>query len=173
MFCPKCGAENTEGNKYCQKCGATVSVETPKPTGVCAKCGTKNAEGTKYCQSCGSMLDTSKVAGSTTSLEPNVAGLLCYVLGWITGLVFILIEKENKFVRFHAMQSIVTFGAFTVLWIPFSILSQMDILRVLFGILQAVTGILAFVLWIVLMIKAYQGERFKLPIAGDIAEKNS
>jgi uncharacterized membrane protein/ribosomal protein L40E len=173
MFCPKCGAENTEGNKYCQKCGATVSVETPKPTGVCAKCGTKNAEGTKYCQSCGSMLETSKVAGSTTSLEPNVAGLLCYVLGWITGLVFILIEKENKFVRFHAMQSIVTFGAFTVLWIPFSILSQMDILRVLFGILQAVTGILAFVLWIVLMIKAYQGERFKLPIAGDIAEKNS
>jgi uncharacterized membrane protein len=156
MFCPKCGAENTEGNKYCQKCGATVSVETPKPTGVC-----------------GSMLDTSKVAGSTTSLEPNVAGLLCYLVGWITGLVFILIEKENKFVRFHAMQSIVTFGAFTVLWIPFSILSQMDILRVLFGILQAVTGILAFVLWIVLMIKAYQGERYKLPIAGDIAEKNS
>ena len=173
MFCPKCGAENTEGNKYCQKCGATVSVETPKPTGVCAKCGTKNAEGTKYCQSCGSMLDTFKVAGSTTSLEPNVAGLLCYLVGWITGLVFILIEKENKFVRFHAMQSIVTFGAFTVLWIPFSILSQMDILRVLFGILQAVTGILAFVLWIVLMIKAYQGERYKLPIAGDIAEKNS
>jgi uncharacterized membrane protein/ribosomal protein L40E len=173
MFCPKCGAENTEGNKYCQKCGAAVSVETPKPTGVCAKCGTKNAEGTKYCQSCGSMLDTSKVAGSTTSLEPNVAGLLCYVLGWITGLVFILIEKENKFVRFHAMQSIVTFGAFSVLWIPFSILSQMDILRVLFGILQAVTGILAFVLWIVLMIKAYQGERYKLPIVGDIAENNS
>ena len=173
MFCPKCGAENTEGNKYCQKCGATVSVETPKPTGVCAKCGTKNAEGTKYCQSCGSMLDTSKVAGSTTSLEPNVAGLLCYVLGWITGLVFILIEKENKFVRFHAMQSIVTFGAFCVLWIPFSILSQLDILRALFGILYTITGILAFVLWIVLMVKAYQGERFKLPIAGDIADKNS
>jgi len=175
MFCPKCAADNTEGNKYCQKCGSPLVVEAPKPTGVCAKCGTKNAEGTKYCQNCGSMLDTQapKVAGSTTSLEPNVAGLLCYVLGWITGLVFILIEKENKFVRFHAMQSIVTFGAFTVLWIPFSILSQMDILRVLFGILQAVTGILAFVLWIVLMIKAYQGERFKLPIAGDIAEKNS
>jgi len=173
MFCPKCGAENTEGNKYCQKCGATVSVETPKPTGVCAKCGTKNAEGTKYCQNCGSMLDTSKVAGSTTSLEPNVAGLLCYVLGWITGLVFILIEKENKFVRFHAMQSIVTFGAFCVLWIPFSILSQLDILRALFGILYTITGILAFVLWIVLMVKAYQGERFKLPIAGDIADKNS
>ena len=101
-----------------------MSVETPKPTGVCAKCGTKNAEGTKYCQNCGSMLDTQapKVAGSTTSLEPNVAGLLCYLVGWITGLVFILIEKENKFVRFHAMQSIVTFGALTVLWIALSVL---------------------------------------------------
>jgi uncharacterized membrane protein len=143
MFCPKCGAENTEGNKYCQNCGSMLDTQAPK------------------------------AAGSTTSLEPNVAGLRCYLVGWITGLVFILIEKENKFVRFHAMQSIVTFGAFTVLWIPFSILSQMDILRVLFGILQAVTGILAFVLWIVLMIKAYQGERYKLPIAGDIAEKNS
>jgi len=175
MFCPKCAAENTEGNKYCQKCGAVIAADAPKPTGVCAKCGTKNAEGTKYCQNCGSMLDTQapKVAGSTTSLEPNVAGLLCYVLGWITGLVFILIEKENKFVRFHAMQSIVTFGAFCVLWIPFSILSQLDILRALFGVLYAITGILAFVLWIVLMVKAYQGERFKLPIAGDIAEKNS
>ena len=175
MFCPKCAADNTEGNKYCQKCGAPLAVETPKPTGVCAKCGTKNAEGTKYCQNCGSMLDTqaAKVAGSTTSLEPNVAGLLCYLVGWITGLVFILIEKENKFVRFHAMQSIVTFGAFCVLWIPFSILSQLDILRALFGILYTITGILAFVLWIVLMVKAYQGERFKLPIAGDIAENNS
>jgi uncharacterized membrane protein/ribosomal protein L40E len=167
MFCPKCGAENTEGNKYCQKCGATVSVETPKPTGVCAKCGTKNAEGTKYCQSCGSMLETSKVAGSTTSLEPNVAGLLCYVLGWITGLVFILIEKENKFVRFHAMQSIVVFGAWNVLaiilwWIPF-----------VGWILGTVLSLLGLVLWIILMVKAYQGERFKLPIAGDIAEKNS
>jgi uncharacterized membrane protein/ribosomal protein L40E len=167
MFCPKCGAENTEGNKYCQKCGAPLAVETPKPTGVCAKCGTKNAEGTKYCQSCGSMLDTSKVAGSTTSLEPNVAGLLCYVLGWITGLIFILIEKENKFVRFHAMQSIVVFGAWNVLaiilwWIPF-----------VGWILGTVLSLLGLVLWIILMVKAYQGERFKLPIAGDIAEKNS
>jgi uncharacterized membrane protein len=175
MFCPKCAADNTEGNKYCQKCGSPLVVEAPKPTGVCAKCGTKNAEGTKYCQNCGSMLDTqaAKVAGSTTSLEPNVAGLLCYVLGWITGLVFILIEKENKFVRFHAMQSIVTFGAFSALWIPFYIFSRLDILAILFGILQVIIGVLVFVLWIVLMVKAYQGERFKLPIAGDIAEKNS
>lgn len=172
MFCPKCGVENTEGNKYCQKCGAALAADVAKPTGVCAKCGTKNAEGTKYCQNCGSMLDiqATKATGSTTSLEPNVAGLLCYLAGWITGLVFILIEKENKFVRFHAMQSIVTFGALTVLWIVFGILWFIPVVGAL---LSAIGWILGVVLWILLMVKAYQGERFKLPIAGDIAEKNS
>jgi uncharacterized membrane protein/ribosomal protein L40E len=176
MFCPKCGAENTEGNKYCQKCGAALSVETLKPTGVCAKCGTQNDEGTKYCKNCGSMLDVqaTRATGSTTSLEPNVAGLLCYLAGWITGLIFILIEKENKFVRFHAVQSIVTFGALTVLWIVLGVLKAVvGPLDWLFWILQAVAWILGLVLWIVLMVRAYQGERFKLPIAGDFAEKNS
>ena len=99
--------------------------------------------------------------GKTSSgLEPNIAGLLCYVLGWVTGLAFLLLEKENKFVRFHAIQSIIVFGAVTVLyiilfWIPF---------------LGWIIWLLALVLWIVLMIKAYQGEMFKLPVAGQIAE---
>ena len=140
------------------------------PIGVCAKCGTKNAEGVKYCTNCGSMLDVAKAAGSTTSLEPNIAGLLCYLAGWITGLIFILIEKENKFVRFHAMQSIVTFGALTVLWIVFGALWFIPVVGAL---LSAIAWILGVILWIVLMVKAYQGERFKLPIAGDFAEKNS
>jgi len=172
MLCPKCGVENTEGNKYCQKCGAALAADAPKATGVCAKCGTKNAEGTKYCQNCGSMLDTQapKVAGSTTSLEPNIAGLLCYLAGWITGLVFILIEKENKFVRFHAMQSILTFGVITVVWVVLQVLAS---IFWPFYFLGVPFWILSVVLWIVLMVKAYQGERFKLPIAGDIAEKNS
>jgi uncharacterized membrane protein len=102
-----------------------------------------------------------------------VAGLLCYLAGWITGLVFILIEKENKFVRFHAMQSIVTFGALTVVWIVLSVLHAMVGVHALFWTLEAIASILGLVLWIVLMVKAYQGERFKLPVAGDIAEKNS
>ncbi len=178
MVCPKCGTENAEGNKYCQKCGSSLIVESPQPTGgkaYCSKCGAEIPGGDKYCPKCGSLSTTEapRAVGSTTSLEPNVAGLLCYLAGWITGLIFILIEKENKFVRFHAMQSIVTFGAFTVIWIPLSILAGLDVLRVLFSVLEAVVGILAFVLWIVLMIKAYHGERYKLPIAGDIAEKNS
>ena len=172
MFCPKCGADNTEGNKFCQKCGAALSAETPKPTGVCAKCGTQNDEGTKYCKNCGSILDVpGKAAGSTTSLEPNVAGTLCYLAGWITGLIFILIEKENKFVRFHAMQSIVTFGGLTVVWVMLQVLTS--VVSGWFWILGAPVWILSVILWVILMVKAYQGERFKLPIAGDIAGKNS
>lgn len=102
---------------------------------------------------------------SSTGLDENVAGLLCYVLGWIGGLVFILIEPENKFVRFHAMQSIIVFGALNVIWIP---LQFIPFLAVFIGWLL---GALGFVLWIVLMVKAYQGEMYKLPVAGDLAEK--
>jgi uncharacterized membrane protein len=107
------------------------------------------------------------MAKTSTGLEENIAGLLCYVLGWITGLVFFLIEKENKFVRFHALQSIIVFGILSVAsivigWIPF-----------VGWVISALIGILALVLWIILMIKAYQGEKFKLPWAGDLAEKNS
>jgi uncharacterized membrane protein len=60
---------------------------------------------------------------SSTGMQPNVAALLSYVLGWITGLIFFLIEKENKFVRFHAAQSLVVFGALTVLQIALGIFS--------------------------------------------------
>ena len=107
------------------------------------------------------------MAKTSTGLEENVAGLLCYVLGWITGLVFILIEKENKMVRFHALQSIIVFGAITVVSI---VVSWIPIIGYIIGILLS---ILALVLWILLMVKAYQGEKYKLVIAGDIAEKHT
>ncbi len=102
---------------------------------------------------------------TSTGLAENVAGLLCYVLGWISGIVFILIEQENKFVRFHAIQSIIVFGAITIAslilsWIPF--------IGIFFGWLISVLGL---ILWIVLMVKAYQGTRYKLPWSGNLAEK--
>jgi uncharacterized membrane protein len=102
--------------------------------------------------------------GSSTGLEPNIAGLLCYLGGWISGIVFLVIEEKNKFVRFHALQSIVTFGALTVAgallgWIPYA--------GSVFG---TIIGILAFILWILLMVKAYHGELYKLPVAGQVAE---
>jgi len=102
-------------------------------------------------------------AESSTDLTQNIAGLLCYLGFWITGIVFLVIEQKNKFVRFHALQSIIVFG---VLSVAIAILSWIPFVGGFFG---AVIGILIFILWLVLMIKAYQGELIKVPIAGDIA----
>ncbi len=103
---------------------------------------------------------------TSSGMDQNVAGLLCYVAGWITGLIFFLIEKENRFVRFHAMQSIITFGGLTVLFIVLGMIPFLNLLLV------PILALLQLVLWIVLMVKAYQGQLFKLPMIGDMAEKN-
>lgn len=114
------------------------------------------------------MTEENKDLGETSiGMQANLAALLSYFLGFITGLVFYLVEKKNKFVRFHAMQSIVVFGGifvinFVMLFIP-----------VLGVLVSALLSLLSLVLWVLLMIKAYQGEYFRLPIAGDIAERNS
>jgi len=107
---------------------------------------------------------------SSTGLDSNVGGLLSYVLGWITGLIFFLLEEKDEYVRFHAMQSIIVFGAITVVSIVIGILFLVPFLG---NVLGGFLWVASVVLWIVLMVKAYQGERFKLPIAGDLAEKYS
>jgi uncharacterized membrane protein len=104
---------------------------------------------------------------SSTGLEANIAGLLCYVLGWVSGLVFILIEKQSNFVRFHAIQSIYVFGAITVAGI---VLGWIPVIGMVIGSLIWVLGV---ILWIILMIKAYQGEKYKLRWVGDWAEKQA
>jgi len=115
-----------------------------------------------------------KAKGKTsTGLESNVAGLLCYVFGWITGVVFLILEKDNKFVRFHAVQSIVVFGAFNIVFFILWIFTWIPFVWIFFLVLIYIIGVFAFILWIVLMLKAYAGEKFKLPVAGDFAEKAS
>ena len=107
-----------------------------------------------------------KDLGSTSlGMEANIAALLSYLLGVVTGIIFYVLEKENKFVRFHAMQSIITFAAVFVL----SVLCQF-VLTMLWP-LAVILNIIGVALWVVLMVKAYQGEFFKLPVIGDIAEK--
>ena len=108
----------------------------------------------------------SEANGKTSmGLEENIAGLLCYVLWWITGIVFLLVEKDNKFVRFHAWQSIITFGFVSV---ASFILNFIPFIGTFLGIVLSVVSV---ILWVILMIKAYQGQMYKLPVAGDIAEK--
>ena len=142
MFCTHCGAENPEGANFCSKCGNRLgAAATP----------TEDADKSE--------------AESSTGLSANVAGLLCYVAAWITGIVFLVLEKKSTFVKFHAYQSIMTFGVLTVAqlalgWIP------------LIGwILNILIGILMFILWIILIIQAGTGKMWKVPWAGDWAEK--
>jgi uncharacterized membrane protein len=124
-------------------------------------------------------METKDLGKTSTGIQANVAGLLCYVLGWLTGLIFFLIEKENKFVRFHALQSMIVFGGLFILTLAigmfmgvFASLGAGFLVPVL-SLINGLLGLVGLVLWILLMIKAYQGEKFKLPVAGDIAEKNA
>ena len=109
---------------------------------------------------------TKELGKSSTGLQPNVAALLCYLAGFITGIIFFIIEKENKFVKFHAMQSIITFGSLFVLQIVCTVL-------VFSLVLVPILNIVGLIVWVILMVKAYQGEMFKLPIIGDMAEKKA
>jgi uncharacterized membrane protein len=112
--------------------------------------------------------NTERTARTALGCDANVAAALAYLLGWISGLVILLMERQNRFVRFHALQSILVFGALSLAW--FLCLS-IPILGWLISFILIPP--LSAVLWLLLMFKAYQGERFKLPIAGDIAEERS
>jgi uncharacterized membrane protein len=143
-FCSACGAE-VSGAAFCPKCGAAQSAAAA-PSGAVA-------------------------ASPTAGLDENVAGLLCYVLGWITGLIFFLIDKR-PFVRFHAAQSIGLsiglFAVYLVIGVLFTMLHFMSMGFLALAI-YPLLGLLVFVLWIFMMYKAYQHEKFMLPIIGPIA----
>jgi len=100
---------------------------------------------------------------SSTGLDENVAGFLCYLLGFITGIVFLIVEKKSPFVRFHAKQSTI---AFLGLFIIKLILSPIPLLNLLIFPLW----VFALILWLILMVKALRGERYRLPIVGKWAE---
>ncbi len=118
------------------------------------------------------------MASTDSGLSENVAGFLCYLVGWITGLIFLLIDKR-PYVRFHAAQSLVVFGGLHILRIALAMVFGMGWMLgggmgwtgfTFAGLLFSLIGLVGLVLWIVLMVKAYQGVRFKVPVAGDIAE---
>jgi uncharacterized membrane protein len=157
MFCSKCGTENPEGAKFCSKCGAELGA----PAKLSETVAKPEAE-------------------SSTGMSANTAGLLCYVAWWITGIIFVVLEKKSKFVKFHAWQSIMTFGALTVVQIILSIIGTIAWTISPFGgpwLLAHVLGIIVWVisvgLWIALMLLAYQGKMWKVPLAGNWAEKQA
>lgn len=111
------------------------------------------------------MDENSQKTKSSTGLEPNIAAMLSYLLGFITGIIFLVIEKNDKFVRFHALQSIIVSGALflvsTVLgWIP-----------IIGWLIVFFLGPIGFIIWILLLYKAYKGQWYEFPIAGKIAKE--
>jgi len=100
---------------------------------------------------------------SSTGLEENVAGFLCYLLGFITGIVFLVVEKKSSFVKFHAKQSTI---AFLILFVMILILGWIPVIGILIILFT-------LILWLLLMIKALRGERYLLPIVGKMAEEKT
>ncbi|HTC23038.1 MAG TPA: DUF4870 domain-containing protein [Gemmatimonadales bacterium] len=115
----------------------------------------------------------SNTPSTSGGLTPNLAGALSYLLGPVTGIIFLLLERTNKFVRFHAMQSTVLGVAWIVFSIALSVLSGIvPVIGWIFGLLiSIVLGIGGFILWLLLMWNAYQGKEWELPVVGPFARK--
>jgi uncharacterized membrane protein len=150
----------------------------------CSGCGAVVNEGIAFCPKCGTPLGAGGVPAMPVAAVPaagglseNMASLLCYVVGWITGIIFLVIDRRPT-VRFHAAQSIVVFGALNVLRvvISFGFLGswRYGYGAVGFWSLWAMVSlgltIVTLILWILLMVTAYQGKRIEIPIAAGIAK---
>ena len=159
----------------------------------CTKCGAQVGQGMSFCPACGSPAGT--VAGApapagggaavpatgSTAMSSNVAGLLTYILGFITGIIFLVIEpyRRDKFVRFHAFQSIFL----SAVWIGFRIVWGSIVMGMLWSPLSGLWGLLAMISMLVslaflacmlfLMYKAYNNEMYRIPFIGDLAEQQA
>lgn len=113
---------------------------------------------------------------TSTGIEPNVAAALSYILGLITGIIFLVLEKDNRFIRFHAAQSIAVSVIIVAVSIAVSLVSGILAFIPVLGwiaVFLLTTGLAigTFILWVLLMYKAYQGEEWELPIAGGFARR--
>jgi uncharacterized membrane protein len=149
---------------FCKACGQEIGTAT-----FCPKCGANQGVVTTPAAAQGTAV--APAASPTEGIQENVAGLLCYVLGWVTGIIFLLIDKR-PWVKFHAAQSIVVFGGLMILRIALGFMHAFGGLVSwgFFGFVGLLLGLLTFVMWILLMIKAYQHQTFRVPIAADIAD---
>ena len=136
---------------FCKSCGQDIGTAA-----FCPKCGANQGAAVAPI--------AAPAAPSSEGLAENVAGLLCYSLGWVTGIIFLLIDKR-PWVKFQAAQSIAVFGGLTIIRIGLVFMGHL----IGWGIFTLI-GLLSVVLWIFLMIKAYQHASVRIPIASDIAD---
>jgi uncharacterized membrane protein len=186
LHCTKCGAAVDAAAPFCQVCGARqpVGAAVPDIGAQAAQTGATPAmtEGTPA----GSAPAPGQAAGGAgvqSSLTENAAAALSYSLLWITGIIFLIIDKR-PFVQFHAAQSLVLFGA---LWIVRQVVGAAFGISMVFGdwggwrrgfwpafgpglTLLGLLSLATFVLWLLLMLKAYQGENFRIPVVAEVAD---
>ncbi len=142
----------------------------------CSNCGTQIADGSTTCAACASRIPAAPAAavGNVGGMADNVAGMLAYFT-IIPAIIFLVLEPYNKsrFVRFHAWQCLFFAIAWTVLWIGLSIVAHIPILGWLTILIWPLVGLAGLVVWIILVIKANGGQMYKLPVIGDLAEKQA
>jgi uncharacterized membrane protein len=162
-FCSKCGAQLAAGSGFCGSCGTAVAGQSVTPSsGVAAA--------------------PAQPAPASAGMTNNVAGMLCYILGVITGVIFLVLEpyKNNRFIRFHAFQSIFFWVACFGFWMIWSWLIVGMIFSTgglgmlgFIGLVFTLVRLAMLAAWIFLMYKAYNNEEFKLPFIGDLAAKQA
>jgi uncharacterized membrane protein len=161
-FCAICGAALTQESGFCGSCGKPIGAAVQAPVPAPQATSTRSAG----------------IAGSG-GLDSNLAGALAYVLGLFTGILFLVLEpyKNDRFVRFHAMQSVLLSAAFIVFSIAW---------RVAVGILMSISGWIAlatvplrllislgiFALWVYVIYQAYSKREYRIPFIGEIAAKH-
>jgi len=170
-FCANCGAA-VEG-RFCQKCGAPAGAPgagpVPPPPGA-----TPGPTAPPYNPGPQAQI------GPTVGMTDNMAGALCYLFGFITGILFLVLApyNQNREIRFHAFQSIFLNIAWIALWIvitiiliPFRYIPFLGLFISL--VLQSVIGLGGFIAWLYMMFKTYNGEKIVLPVIGPMAEKQA
>ncbi len=141
---------------YCSNCGAQVDGQ--------------------YCPSCGAPVPLPAGAGQSAAppaagMSDNVAGALCYLLGFITGIIFLVLQPYNtrREVRFHAFQSIFLSVAWIVLWIVIGIALPWAV----YFVVSPLLSLAGLALWLYLLWKTYQNQKIVLPVIGEMAQKQA
>ena len=160
-FCGSCGASVAEGVGFCGSCGKPVGAAGQAPPASAA--AGPVAAGT-----------ASATQSTTGGLEDNVAGMLAYIT-IIPAIIFLVIEPFNKrpFVRFHSFQSIFFNVAWIILWVALNIVGQIPVLGWATFLIWPLIGLGGLVIWVILLLKAYQRQMFHLPVIGALAEKQA
>jgi len=140
----------------------------------CPTCGTQIPEGAATCPSCTGGVAAPASIVSAPGLTDNIAGMLSYVT-IIPAILFLVLEPYNKrrFIRFHSFQCIFFNIAWIVLWVALGIVGRIPFLGWATLLIWPLVGLAGLVIWVILLLKAYQGQMFKLPVIGDIAEQQA